>query len=176
MGCNQSTAKDVKESRQRGQSKAQPAASSTPTKPIARLAPGVASENEDNLGTSYTDKRVGEQDFFKEIISRTAENFIDVSQASAPATIGTKEAAEKEQGYKELIKTATVDTKKLRDLFSLPVPASGADPVAVLSAPTALTKQEADSLASACAALSSAIIGFEVKGVSNLVATLPDIQ
>jgi hypothetical protein len=66
------------------------------------------------MSGSYTDTRALEQDFFKDIIDRTNNDLIDVSQAAEGVT--ELDAAERSSRYQEIIRSVQVQG------MTLPIP------------------------------------------------------
>eukprot|EP01135_Chromosphaera_perkinsii_P004898 Nk52_evm3s304 gene=Nk52_evmTU3s304 len=124
MGCNQSTEKDVHESRQRVSSNARGSGANqninvpTPVQNIAGRGQAYNEAVESPLGVSYTDERTGEMDYFRDIITKTAETFIDVSQGNAP--LEGPEAIERAGEYESVLRSSKLD-KKANRLFDLPI-------------------------------------------------------
>ena len=87
------------------------------------------------LGTSYTDERTGQADFFKDIIQRTAESFIDVGQANV-APLDRKEAGDRAKEY-----SGAFDGSKVTEaVFPLPTPSKqNESPMEALSAAPVVT-------------------------------------
>ncbi|KAM9956591.1 hypothetical protein ACTFIR_003312 [Dictyostelium discoideum] len=117
MGCVVSKSDDIKnenESRQRNQasSSQQPSSSQTPSKQI-----GIAAKDseEQPQEVSYSQMRELDNDFFKDIIDRTAQKFIDVSMVGPD---GKDSFLDREKDYSAQIK----DSKLLKptSLTSLP--------------------------------------------------------
>eukprot|EP00126_Sphaerothecum_destruens_P004894 Sdes_comp18437_c0_seq2m8361 len=122
MGCNQSTEKDVCDNRQRINSvnnrSNPPPAAAIPQAIDTGVSSGVEEINTP-LGVSYTDERVGEQDYFRDIIARTAENFIDVSQNTV--TLDSSEVDARQAKYLEILQSCPLG-ENAATLFSFPTP------------------------------------------------------
>eukprot|EP01136_Pigoraptor_vietnamica_P011761 Opistho-1_new@50990 len=179
MGCNQSTSKDVQESRQRAPNAAQRkvqtpgSATASPARTIGGAGAGASGDGV-QFGKSYTDQRTGEtQDFFKDIIQRTAENFIDVTQQSA--RLEAVDSAERVKEYADAVNHAGLGKGALA-LYALPKSSvTPAAVVAVMSAPSAVSKGDIDFLTLAATGLLNAASYMQVKDCGALIATLPDI-
>eukprot|EP01027_Heterolobosea_sp_BB2_P000808 GEZU01001196.1.p1 GENE.GEZU01001196.1~~GEZU01001196.1.p1 ORF type:complete len:172 (+),score=47.09 GEZU01001196.1:104-619(+) len=87
MGCAQSTSNDVQRSKvdeNNNNKKAAGPSSSNPSAQPAIIANKQKSPDNLQLGQSYSEMKIGESEMFKDIIERTAANFIDISQTGAP--------------------------------------------------------------------------------------------
>eukprot|EP01113_Clastostelium_recurvatum_P031568 TRINITY_DN394_c0_g1_i2.p1 TRINITY_DN394_c0_g1~~TRINITY_DN394_c0_g1_i2.p1 ORF type:complete len:193 (-),score=43.15 TRINITY_DN394_c0_g1_i2:29-574(-) len=128
MGCNQSKQEDIKkDNEQRARTEAvaagrpgtgaqsAPQLATSPTRAIG--APGSVSQDNTGLGMSYSERREGEADYFKDIIDRTAHNFIDVAVTSA---LEGKDALDRARDYSD--KITKVHLPKPSSFFSLPQP------------------------------------------------------
>eukprot|EP01137_Pigoraptor_chileana_P016754 Opistho-2@73808 len=179
MGCNQSTSKDVQESRTRapnaGARKPQstPSAAASPARNIGGGSFSGPSGDGVQFGKSYTDQRTGEQDFFKDIIQRTAENFIDVTQQSARLEV--VDTTDRIKEYSDAVNQAGLGKSAL-SLYALPKSSvTTANVAAVISAPVAISKADVDFLSTVATGLLNAASYMQVKDCGALIATLPDI-
>eukprot|EP00696_Hemimastix_kukwesjijk_P007560 gnl/Hemi2/19574_TR6503_c0_g1_i1.p1 gnl/Hemi2/19574_TR6503_c0_g1~~gnl/Hemi2/19574_TR6503_c0_g1_i1.p1 ORF type:complete len:178 (-),score=22.65 gnl/Hemi2/19574_TR6503_c0_g1_i1:102-635(-) len=125
MGCNSSKGRDIENSkRQRVPNAPNPQSQSTTnTSPLgtpARGIPGAAipGGGERNIAQSYSENRMGEQDLFKDIVDRAAQNFIDVTYTPAP--LEDKDALDRIRTY-----TAQMANSQLlqSSIFALPMAA-----------------------------------------------------
>ena len=167
MGCNGSKQDDVHNSRQR-------AGQETPSKTASMKIGGgqaAAPDNTENtaiLGTSYTDQRQAEQDYFKEIIDRTAQSFIDVS--SVPVAIDKKDAQDRSKEYVAQLSEAssTAAMRSLQNLHSLPNTSGSNITSAMLSEETRLTSNDVELIRKSLDAVVLAA-QFKVKDVGDII-------
>ncbi|KYQ93878.1 hypothetical protein DLAC_05279 [Tieghemostelium lacteum] len=141
MGCNQSTEADIKNSKNDTRSKAQPTSnqqpgqsSQTPSKQIG--VPAKDSEDGQPQEFSYSKLRELDNDYFKDIIDRTAQKFIDVSMTGSDggkdAYIGRDKDYSAQIKDTKITKPATLtglphlsqacQVSNLHNLLSQPVP------------------------------------------------------
>ncbi|GAM27710.1 hypothetical protein SAMD00019534_108860, partial [Acytostelium subglobosum LB1] len=112
MGCNQSKNEDNQKAdeRKRNPDVKEPISAQTPSKQI-----GVPIKEEEQPDVSYSQMREMDNDYFKDIIDRTAQKFIDVS------TVGPEAAdvfLEREKDYSSQIKETSIGKSSI--LYSLP--------------------------------------------------------
>merc|ERR1711934_1145157 len=154
MGCNQSTQQDVSKSRQRqappqnarrpqqAPSQTAPGASPSSTKPIG-LGMNVEPQMDIRLGTSVSDTREAENEaYFKNLIEKTASNFIDVSSQQA-LPLEADDAEERSRNYAKRVADATLSSRP-STIFSLPKPSANNQTLTSLLALTPHVKDDRD--------------------------------
>ena len=116
---------------------------------------------------------MGEHDYFREIIERTAGNFIDVSQM--PATIDSKDASERSSAYRSQLEGKGIELEKSA-VLSLPTcSASTAQHIAVLTEAT-LSNADLEFIHNCADTLANAVAdGMCVRDCGSLVESLPEI-
>jgi len=132
MGCNQSKNEDIRnDNEQRARTQAVNTGSApnnisganmavSPVRPIGTPLQAVLDADAQNLGMSYTDTRDLESDYFKDIIERTTQNFIDVAITTGP--LEGKDALERARDYSDKVSKTVVGKPSV--LFSVPLPSS----------------------------------------------------
>eukprot|EP00026_Physarum_polycephalum_P019685 Phypoly_transcript_21810.p1 GENE.Phypoly_transcript_21810~~Phypoly_transcript_21810.p1 ORF type:complete len:174 (+),score=32.77 Phypoly_transcript_21810:61-582(+) len=173
MGCNQSKQEDIKtDNEQRQRTAPQPAASqSTPSRSIASSAPNDQNNNM-MLGMSYTDQKDNEHGYFKDIVDRTAHNFIDVSVTGLPMEKEAPKAHSKDFSG-SLFDPKDFDTKA----YGLPNPSATHQyqPVKnTLSQPT--TPQLVEFVTSTNHSIVAGLKAMHVNDVGEIVTNFPDIN
>jgi len=119
MGCNASKAQDIQATQRRQRTSEPPKPTSTvPQQAPEKIAPPVSQVPR---AASYNDKREVENDFFKEIIEKTAQNLIDVSQSSSILDGSGIDVASREKQYSEHISSFMIPQKS-KTIFVLPEP------------------------------------------------------
>lgn len=130
MGCNGSKAEDIRQSRDRRP--ADNAQAKGGSRPIG--APATPSKADVGVAASYHEKREADSDFLKNLVERTSQNLIDVSQGSNvmfdPSIVQSRQ---KEYQRKQVLKRGAVKAEAA-SLFAMPSP-SKANSAKLLSEP-----------------------------------------
>jgi len=165
MGCNESKQEDIKkDNEQRARTQVQPINSTTAT-PTKAIASSVTNNEAMLLGTSFSDTREVEQGYFKDIVDRTAHNFIDVSVT--PSQVSEKK-------YRDF-RGQVMDNKALSGYTFDRIPVtSQAYNISVLTQPTP-NKISIDFADKWSQSMTSVFKGLKVKDVGELVISFPEI-
>ncbi|KAL6053129.1 hypothetical protein QOT17_011627 [Balamuthia mandrillaris] len=144
MGCNSSKSGDVQEARKRERQQAQTASKqpaqfpgsskATSSRPIgAQGGPSGASDGEEiKFGTSYTDRRQGESDYLKNLVEKTSQNLIDVSQSNVGMDATTVEQRKKDYRERESVRSVLESAVPAISLLSLPAASTTAEDIPAL--------------------------------------------
>jgi len=169
MGCNGSKKQDVKDS-QRTREAPQPTTKNTKE---GQAIPGSnRKESVIDIARSPTDMRIEEENFFQEIIERTAHNFIDVSRQ--PQTLEEQDTETTTKNYsKELDLERVPDSSNI--IYMFPTLSKTNGPVTGLMNSSILSIHEQKQVWEILASFIVAQDQIKVKSVGDLVATLPDL-
>eukprot|EP00455_Lapot_gusevi_P013727 TRINITY_DN16767_c0_g1_i2.p1 TRINITY_DN16767_c0_g1~~TRINITY_DN16767_c0_g1_i2.p1 ORF type:complete len:178 (-),score=46.70 TRINITY_DN16767_c0_g1_i2:48-581(-) len=174
MGCNSSKKEDIQKDRQRLQS---PSVSSPARSKPMGISSGSSGKPEepvqDIYGKSQTDQRLEEQDFLRNIIERTQQNFINVSQK--PAMLEEKDAVERAQNYQEQISNTAPQQNLLPSLFALPSPAQpnlSSSEAAQLISSTHISDADVQTMLAAAEAVRNALSQMAINHQMQIVVPL----
>ncbi|EFA83291.1 hypothetical protein PPL_04081 [Heterostelium album PN500] len=164
MGCNQSTAKDKQEDRQRTQP-ANNAGQSTQTQTASKQIGVPNQENEKEPDVSYSQMREMDNDFFKDIIDRTAQKFIDVSTVGPDAK---DSFPYQEKDYSSQIKETTINKSNI--LYSLPHLSQSCQPSNLHNLLSQPVPFDTDLMSRCSSSISSAVNNINIKDCGELVS------
>eukprot|EP01108_Squamamoeba_japonica_P010150 TRINITY_DN979_c0_g1_i1.p1 TRINITY_DN979_c0_g1~~TRINITY_DN979_c0_g1_i1.p1 ORF type:complete len:190 (-),score=74.05 TRINITY_DN979_c0_g1_i1:34-603(-) len=182
MGCNQSKQEDAKRdaerkriAAQRAQAQTRAAHASPPRSASSPIAsPHGAGAPMDMgdvaVGASYTDSRMEEHDFLKDIIDRTEARFIDVNDVSEHM-----HAQPNQSGVDLRTLHTTTDVAHSLTQPHLPIAGGERDVSALLAAPQLLGETEREELCEWGQALSDAIASTAIRDVGQLVVPFPSL-
>ena len=141
----------------------------------ANAGGGMSGENSALLGSSYTDQRQAEQDYFRDIIDRTAQNFIDVS--SVPVAIDKKDASDRTKEYLQLLAQApATSVASLNKLYSLTTNNNSMNSTAaMLSEETRLTTNDVEMIGKSLENV-VAVSQFKVKDCGDIIIPFTDMS
>eukprot|EP00163_Fabomonas_tropica_P021502 TRINITY_DN3757_c0_g1_i1.p2 TRINITY_DN3757_c0_g1~~TRINITY_DN3757_c0_g1_i1.p2 ORF type:complete len:170 (-),score=40.57 TRINITY_DN3757_c0_g1_i1:1706-2215(-) len=167
MGCNQSKKKDINQNKER--TRAQPAnqqgAYSPPTQ--AQNTPTRPGQGADPIGSqprSYTEQRILEQDFYKDVVEQAALNFIDVT--------GQKDVDIQSRDYSDQVTSAGVATGST--FFQVPQASRGNTSGLVKS--SGASASDVQFMTDTLAAISTAVQSMMVQDKGTLVVEFPDLD
>jgi len=167
--CNGSKKKEIAQSEERprvGVTPEQKPRGVTPTKPIESGGASSPSNDDVTLGTSYSEQRQGESDFLRNLVERTAQNLIDVSQTNAP--LKDSVVKERSQDYSHQLEKSTT-SRIVHSLFSLPSPSQSNPTPAILLGGEVFTHKEKEMLNKCGEALAAAIAKMGIRECGQLV-------
>jgi len=184
MGCNQSKHSDIQKSQEprTRQSvscgKDQKASSSSisnsvPISPTSEKGKEFSSTFQ--LGTSVTDKREAERDYFQNIIAVTQSNFIDVSSAVIP--LGGHDAATRSKDYSKYLNdwASFVQKSQLHAIPNSSIHSS--DPIITnLLSTNTIGQNEREFVIQCCATLRASFLSMKVVDCGELVVSFPEVK
>eukprot|EP00002_Diphylleia_rotans_P015630 TRINITY_DN3024_c0_g1_i1.p1 TRINITY_DN3024_c0_g1~~TRINITY_DN3024_c0_g1_i1.p1 ORF type:complete len:177 (-),score=28.12 TRINITY_DN3024_c0_g1_i1:563-1093(-) len=175
MGCNSSKNQDVSRSRNAPASPApkQQTSNSAQVRSPAHQISQKEEKPEVNMPEpSYSDRKIAEMEFFKDVIERATNKFIDVAEEpnqSAPSY------ADHRKDYNAALSSISVNVEKVR-IFQLPRLSSVcSEPKHILSESGIVTQTDIEFASKWTSALSLSLTAFKTRECGQLIVPFPEI-
>ena len=177
MGCNGSKKADnsaAAAQRERTREPASPARGDAPAAAVSTPTRGGADGGQEDAARSYTDQRTLEQDYFKQVIERTARNFIDVGETGT--VLETNERAAKEEEYAAALAGGAIDgAAAAGGLLAVPTGSAETSASALTEKSALMGEDEQALLGTALAAVVAALGSMQIEHKGSLVVDFPSI-
>eukprot|EP01094_Clydonella_sp_ATCC50884_P021987 TRINITY_DN4956_c0_g1_i2.p1 TRINITY_DN4956_c0_g1~~TRINITY_DN4956_c0_g1_i2.p1 ORF type:complete len:189 (-),score=60.00 TRINITY_DN4956_c0_g1_i2:46-612(-) len=185
MGCNQSTDGDVSGSKrerkpsvaERPQDIDRPPRSSVPIG--GALSSERAGPRQDDilLGKSHTERREAENEqyeqYFKDLIERTANDLIDVSQNTAP--LEGRDAEDRAHEYKERLTSTPLSHAAVASIFGIPKASDSNPSTQALLDAVPISSSDLQFMEKSAQTVATAFHDMEVRSCGDIVVKFPEL-